>query len=73
LCRLRVRGRRVSGADPAFRTSPSWHSPCTCSAASSAGLDFLALGDTTKLANVDADGEQKDSKVVFLVGIGVTY
>jgi hypothetical protein len=37
------------------------------------GLDFLFLGDTPKLFNVNKDGEQKDKKVVGLFGIGVTY
>jgi hypothetical protein len=37
------------------------------------GVDFLFLGDTPKLFNVNKDGEQKDKKVVGLFGIGVTY
>lgn len=37
------------------------------------GLNFLFLGDTAKLFNVNKDGEQKDNKLVGLFGIGVTY
>ena len=37
------------------------------------GVNFLVLGDTAKLFNVNKDGEQKDNKVVGLFGIGVGY
>jgi hypothetical protein len=37
------------------------------------GADYLRLGDTTELFNVNKDGQVKKNKVVALIGIGVTY
>lgn len=37
------------------------------------GADYLRLGDTTELFNVNTDGEVKKNKIVALVGIGVRY
>ena len=37
------------------------------------GADFLALGDMTKVANTNKDGNSKKSQVIGLFGIGVGY